>query len=112
MQQREGAPLTPVPEDVELLGAHKSAPGAFHKPVRATESGSTFSSLTSVPESLKLSSHVNLPVGLCSICGMATNEYTEEVIAQCVVAMGTCAHRMPHTVSSYLVSRIIPVLAK
>ena len=112
IQPREGGPLTPVPEDVELLGSHKSAPGGFRKLGRATESGSTISSLASVTDSLKVSSSVNPSVGLCSICGMATNEYSEEVIAQCVVAVGTCSHRMPHTVSSYLVSRITPVLAK
>ena len=114
MQQREGAALTPVPEEMELLGEHKSTPGSFQKqPVRATDSGSTISSFTSVTDSLRSSAaHVNPPLGVCFICGKAMNEYTEEVIAHCVVAVGTCSNRMPHTVSSYLVSRIIPAIAK
>lgn len=111
-QSREGAPLTPVSEEMELLGEQKSAPEPLHTPVRAVESHDTSSSLMSATNSVKLFSHVNPLVGLCSMCGMATNEFTEEVIAQCVVAVGTCSHRMPHIVSSYLVSRIIPALAK
>ena len=114
LQQREGAALTPVPEEVESLGQHQSAPGAYHRqPARATDSGSTISSFVSVSDSLMSStSHVNPLPGVCFVCGKATDEYTEEVIAQCVVAVGTCSNRMPHTVSSYLVSRIIPAIAK
>ena len=50
--------------------------------------------------------------GLCIACGRPTNEYTEEAIAVAIVALGTCCHRLPHTVSSYLVSRIIPAVAR
>lgn len=54
---------------------------------------------------------VSVP-GICIACDQPTNEYSEEVIAVAVVALGTCCHRLPHTVSGYLVSRIIPAVAR
>ena len=50
--------------------------------------------------------------GMCVSCGKPKDEYSEEVIALCLVAVGTCCHRMPHTVSSYLIGSIIPTIAK
>ena len=50
--------------------------------------------------------------GTCVSCGKPNDEYSEEVIALSLVAVGTCCHRMPHTVSSYLISNIIPAIAK
>ena len=50
--------------------------------------------------------------GACVSCGKPNDEYSEEVIALSLVAVGTCCHRMPHTVSSYLISNIIPAIAK
>lgn len=50
--------------------------------------------------------------GVCIACGKPSNEFTEEVIAVAIVALGTCCHRLPHTVSGYLVSRIIPAVAR
>ena len=45
-------------------------------------------------------------------CGKPNDEYSEEVIALSLVAVGTCCHRMPHTVSSYLIRDILPAIAK
>ena len=50
--------------------------------------------------------------GMCASCGRPMDEYTEEVIALCLVAVGTCCHRLPRTVSSYLISSVIPAIAK
>ena len=50
--------------------------------------------------------------GTCVSCGKPNDEYSEEVVALSLVAVGTCCHRMPHTVSSYLISNIIPAIAK
>lgn len=50
--------------------------------------------------------------GFCIACGRPTNGYTEEAIAVAIVALGTCCHRLPHTVCGYLVSRIIPAVAR
>ena len=50
--------------------------------------------------------------GICVACKKPTNEYSEEVIALATVAVGTCCHRLPHIVSGFLVSKIIPAVAR
>ena len=52
------------------------------------------------------------PIGRCVVCGNPTNEFSEEVVALCSVAIGTFCNRLPHMVPRYLVSRIIPAIAK
>ena len=104
--QREGGKkqsVTPS-EAAEFVNVQKQRVGP-------TVSNSTVSSAS---ESLRPPpSQVSPPrVGLCSICGKVTNEYLEEVIALCVVVVGTCSHRMPSIVSPYLISRVIPAIAK
>ena len=118
-REREGAALTPVPEETESSGQHRSGPGRkllghAHEPLGpTTNAGSNSSAHANVSDtSLKATAPVSTPAGICSICGKVTNEFTEEVIALCVVAVGTCSHRMPETASTYLVSRIIPAISK
>jgi len=55
---------------------------------------------------------VRVEAGVCPLCGKPTNEYPEEVVAIATVVVGTCCHRLPHIVSGYLVSRIIPAVAR
>ena len=61
---------------------------------------------------LRPSSIQKLHSGLCSVCGRVTNEFAEEVVTQCAIVVATCCQRLPTRVSGYLVSRIIPALAK
>jgi hypothetical protein len=61
---------------------------------------------------LRPSSMLKLHSGLCSVCGRVTNNFAEEVITNCAIVVATCCQRLPTRVSGYLVSRIIPALAK
>ena len=118
-REREGAALTPVPEETESSHVHRSGPSQKllvhpHEPLGPTPSaGSASSAHTSMSDTApKPPAPTCTPAGTCSICGKVTNEFTEEVIALCAVAVGTCSHRMPETASTYLVSRIIPAISK
>ena len=113
-QLREAA-LTPVPEEeIELSSEHKMSQLAPDQTLRVppVNSASTITSSRSGGVSEALRPTQVTPAGVCSICSKVTDEYTEEVIALCVVAVGTCSHRIPSTVSGYLVSRIIPSISK
>ena len=75
--------------------------------VDSVESISSFGSVF-----LRPSSMLKLHSGLCSVCGRVTNDFAEEVITNCAIVVATCCQRLATRVSGYLVSRIIPALAK
>ena len=86
---------------------------SVHKLVHATASNVSTDSVGSLT-SVFLRPHPvpTLHSGLCSVCGRVTNQFAEDVIGLCAIVVATCCHRLPTRVSGYLVSRVIPALAK
>jgi hypothetical protein len=104
------ASLSPVREE-SPSALHESSPIPLpHKAVQAMDSVDSIGSFGSV--FLRPSSMLKLHSGLCSVCGRVTNNFAEEVITNCAIVVATCCQRLPTRVSGYLVSRIIPALAK
>ena len=102
------------PPPPSSLSPYRSSPAPLaHKAVQkmtsvdSVDSVGSFSSVFLCPSSMQ-----NLHSGLCSVCGRITNEFAEEVITNCAIVVATCCQRLPTRVSGYLVSRIIPALAK
>ena len=76
-------------------------------------------STTSMTSTLTSSSTLDIGMGtvaqdtgLCAVCSKPCEELSEEVIALCVVGLGTVTHRLPSQASPYLVTGIIPCIAK
>ena len=110
--------LTPVPEDFE-----ESRESVDISLVEGGESRVTFSrslppkeeargSETAAPSTSDPPGESKCTIGKCVFCGGPSNEFSEEVIALCVVVVGTYCSRLPRMVPSYIVSRIIPAFTR
>lgn len=115
---REGITLAPVPEDSTELVVSSLPSGT--KGLGTTPNNKV--SAPGVSGGGGVRSEVAPPtpdpldykysIGRCVTCGNPTNEFSEEVVALCAVAVGMYCSRLPHMVPHYLVSRIIPAIVK
>ncbi len=94
------ADLAPAPPGIRPRVLHTSSVASF--------SSSYASSLSFDQHMLQETQHK----GTCLLCHAPTDVYSEEVVALCVLCLGTCAHHAPDLVSTSLVTSIIPCVSK
>lgn len=102
-----------APSKSSLLPDQDVPPTSSRRPVAPSLSTASMTSTITSCSTMDMScSMVAQDSGLCAVCHKPCEEFSEEVVALCVVCLGTLTHRLPNLASPHLVNGIIPCIAK